>query len=131
MSVERDAILTAQYVALTTYRRDGTPVVTPVWAAAEGDSLFIFSNPNAGKVKRVRNSSRATVAPCTATGTITGAALPAEAFLLSDDQMPKVWKLLVKKYGIAARLFVVYDAFRARFGKVRAAGIVVHLTSMQ
>lgn len=36
MSVERDAILTAQYVALTTYRRDGTPVVTPVWAAAEG-----------------------------------------------------------------------------------------------
>jgi PPOX class probable F420-dependent enzyme len=127
MRTERDAILKAQYVAFTTYRRDETPVVTPVWAAAEGDSLFIFSNPNAGKVKRVRNSSRATVAPCTATGTITGAALPAEAFLLSDDQMPKVWKLLVKKYGIAARLFVAYDALRSLVGKTRAAGIEVRL----
>lgn len=127
MRTERDAILKAQYVALTTYRRDGTPVTTPVWAAAEGGSLFIFSNPNAGKVKRVRNSSRATVAPCTATGTITGAALPAEAFLLSDDQMPKVWKLLVKKYGIAARLFVAYDALRSLVGKTRAAGIEVRL----
>ena len=127
MRTERDAILKAQYVAFTTYRRDGTPVVTPVWAAAEGGSLFIFSNPNAGKVKRVRTSSRATVAPCTATGTITGAALPAEAFLLSDDQMPKVWKLLVKKYGIAARLFVAYDALRSLVGKTRAAGIEVRL----
>lgn len=127
MRTERDAILKAQYVALTTYRRDGTPVTTPVWAAAEGGSLFIFSNPNAGKVKRVRNSSHATVAPCTATGTITGAALPAEAFLLSDDQMPKVWKLLVKKYGIAARLFVAYDALRSLVGKTRAAGIEVRL----
>lgn len=127
MRTERDAILKAQYVAFTTYRRDGTPVVTPVWAAAEGGSLFIFSNPNAGKVKRVRNSSHATVAPCTATGTITGAALPAEAFLLSDDQMPKVWKLLVKKYGIAARLFVAYDALRSLVGKTRAAGIEVRL----
>ena len=127
MSAERDAILKAQYVALTTYRRDGTPVVTPVWAAAEGDSLFIFSNPNAGTVKRVRNSSRATVAPCTATGTITGAALPAEAFLLSKDQMPKVWSLLVKKYGIAARLFVVYDSVRSLVGKARAAGIELRL----
>ena len=127
MRTERDAILKAQYVAFTTYRRDGTPVVTPVWAAAEGDSLFIFSNPNAGKVKRVRNSSHATVAPCTATGTITGAALHAEAYLLSDDQMPKVWKLLVKKYGIAARLFVAYDALRSLVGKTRAAGIEVRL----
>ncbi len=127
MSAERDTILNAQYVALTTYRRDGTPVVTPVWAAAEGDSLFIFSNPNAGKVKRMRNSSRATVAPCTATGMITGAALPGEALLLSDDQMPKVWKLLVKKYGIAARLFVAYDTLRSLVGKTRAAGIEVRL----
>ena len=63
MSAERDAILSAQYVALTTYRRDGTPVTTPVWAAAEGTSLYLFSNAKAGKVKRLRNSSRAAVAP--------------------------------------------------------------------
>jgi hypothetical protein len=125
---DRSAVLTAQYVALTTYRRDGTPVTTPVWAAAEGESLYLFSNANAGKVKRLRNSSRAAIAPCTATGTITGAQLSAEAFNLASDQMPKVWRLLTKKYGMAARLFMVYDRARALLRMKPSAGIVVHLS---
>ena len=125
---DRTAVLTAQYVALTTYRRDGTPVTTPVWAAAEGESLFLFSNAAAGKVKRLRNSSRAAIAPCTATGKVTGAQLPAEAFNLTNDQMPKVWRLLTKKYGMAARLFVAYDRMRALLRMKPSAGIVVHLS---
>ena len=129
MSAERDAILSSQYVALTTYRRDGTAVTTPVWAAAEGTSLYLFSNAKAGKVKRLRNSSRATVATCTVTGTITGAALPAEAFNLTNDQMPKVWRLMVKKYGIAARLFVAFDRARTLLRMQPSAGIVVQLTN--
>jgi PPOX class probable F420-dependent enzyme len=129
VSAERDAILSAQYVALTTYRRDGTPVTTPVWAAAEGESLYLFSNAKAGKVKRLRNSSRAAIAPCTAIGKVTGAQLPAEAFNLASDQMPKVWKLLTKKYGMAARLFVAYDRMRALLRMKPSAGIVVHLSA--
>ena len=128
MSAERDAILTAQYVALTTYRRDGTPVTTPVWAAAEGTSLYLFTNAAAGKVKRLHNSSRAAIAPCTATGTITGAQLPAEAFNLASDQMPQVWRLLTKKYGMAARLFVAYDRVRGLLRMQASAGIEVRLT---
>jgi PPOX class probable F420-dependent enzyme len=125
---DRTAVLTAQYVALTTYRRDGTAVTTPVWAAAEGTSLYLFSNAAAGKVKRLRNSSRAAIAPCTATGKITGAQISAEAFNLNSDQMPKVWKLLTQKYGIAARLFVLYDRMRALLRMKPSAGIVVHLS---
>ncbi len=52
----RSAILHAQYVALTTYRLDGRAVVTPVWAAEREGRLLIFSNPAAGKMKRIRNS---------------------------------------------------------------------------
>ena len=129
MSAERDAVLTAQYVALTTYRRDGTPVTTPVWAAAEGESLYLFSNAKAGKVKRLRNSSRAAIAPCTATGKVTGTQLPAEAFNLTSDQMPKVWQLLIKKYGIAARLFATYDRVRGLLRMQPSAGIEVRLTA--
>jgi PPOX class probable F420-dependent enzyme len=125
---DRTAVLTAQYVALTTYRRDGTPVTTPVWAAAEGESLYLFSNAAAGKVKRLRNSSRAAIAPCTATGKVTGAQLPAEAFNLASDQMPKVWRLLMKKYGVAARLFVAYDRVRGLLRMQPSAGIEVRLT---
>ena len=125
---DRTAVLTAQYVALTTYRRDGTPVTTPVWAAAEGESLYLFTNASAGKVKRLRNSSRAAVAPCTASGKVTGAQLPAEAFNLASDQMPKVWRLLIKKYGIAARLFATYDRVRGLLRMQPSAGIEVRLT---
>ena len=128
MSAERNTALTAQYVALTTYRRDGTAVTTPVWAAAEGTSLYLFTNAAAGKVKRLRNSSRAAIAPCTVSGTITGAQLPAEAFNLASDQMPKVWRLLVKKYGMAARLFVAYDRVRGLLRMQPSAGIEVRLT---
>ena len=129
MSAERDAVLTAQYVALTTYRRDGTPVTTPVWAAAEGERLYLFSNANAGKVKRLRNGSRAAVAPCTATGTITGTSIAAEAVILPSDQMPRVWGLLIKKHGIAARLFAAYDRVRALLRMRPSAGIEVRLTT--
>jgi PPOX class probable F420-dependent enzyme len=127
MSAERDAILSAQYVALTTYRKDGTPVVTPVWAAAEGSSLYIFSNPHAGKVKRIRNSPWVTVAPCSIRGTTTGIALPGEAYLLPHEEMRHVWSLLVKKYGLIAQLFAIYDRLRAVLGMIASSGIEVRL----
>jgi hypothetical protein len=61
--------------------------------------------------------------------TITGAALPAEAFNLASDQMPKVWRLLTNKYGMAARLFVLYDGMRALLRMKPSAGVVVHLSA--
>jgi PPOX class probable F420-dependent enzyme len=100
-----------------------------VWAASEGTSLYLFSNAAAGKVKRLRNSSRAAIAPCTAIGKVTGSQLPAEAFNLASDQMPKVWKLLTKKYGMAVRLFIAYDRARALLRMQPSAGIVVHLSA--
>ncbi len=86
----RIAILQAQYVALTTYRLDGRAVVTPVWAAEREGRLLIFSNPAAGKMKRLRNSPRASVAPCTWNGTLTGAPLPATARII-DNATAVAW----------------------------------------
>ena len=127
----RAAVLRAQYVALTTYRRDGRAVTTPVWAAAEGGSLYLFSNAAAGKVKRLRNSPRAAIAPCTATGRITGAELAAQGRVLPASEMPRVWRLLVAKYGLPARLFVAYDRARVLFGRPPSVGIEVRLGSAQ
>jgi PPOX class probable F420-dependent enzyme len=128
MADARTAILTAEFVALTTYRLDGRAVTTPVWAAAEDGRLYIFSNAKAGKVKRLRNSGRATLAPCTFAGKITGSEHPAEAVLLPADQMPRVWQRLIKKYGLPARAFAFYDWLRNRIGMEPSAGIEVRLT---
>ena len=125
----RAAILTAQYVALTTYRLDGRAVVTPVWAAARDGRLLIFSNPTAGKMKRLNNSSRASVAPCTWNGTLTGAQLPATARILATDELGGMWSALVKKYGLQAVAFRLYDRVRGLLRMQVSAGIEVSLTS--
>ncbi|WP_306471851.1 PPOX class F420-dependent oxidoreductase [Streptomyces sp. st140] len=61
-SVER--LAASKYVLLTTFRRDGRAVPTPVWVMRDGDCLAVWSAVEAGKVKRIRNSGRVTVAPC-------------------------------------------------------------------
>src|SRR5215213_11763143 len=72
-------------VLLTTLRRDGTPVETPVSIAVDGDRAFIRSWDTAGKVKRIRNNPAVTIAPCTALGRPTGAAIPARARILTGE----------------------------------------------
>lgn len=124
----RGAILSAQYVALTTYRLDGRAVTTPVWAAERDGHLLIFSNPAAGKIKRLRNSSRASVAPCTWNGTITGAQLPATARILAPEERSVMWSQLIKKYGVLAVPFRLYDLLRGLLRMQVSAGIEVSLT---
>ena len=123
----RDEILNAQYVALTTYRLDGRAVVTPVWAAARDGRLLIFSNPAAGKMKRLRNSTRASIAPCTWSGTLTGAPLPATARILAPEELGGMWSALVKKYGLPALAFRLYDRVRGLLRMQVSAGIEVSL----
>lgn len=115
----RSAILHAQYVALTTYRLDGRAVVTPVWAAEREGRLLIFSNPAAGKMKRLRNSPRASVAPCTWNGTLTGTPLPATARILVTGELGGMWGALVK-YGLL-RLRSVSTIASADFYACRSA----------
>ena len=124
----RTAILTAQYVALTTYRLDGRAVATPVWAAARDGRLLILSNPAAGKMKRLRNSTSASVAPCTWNGTLTGAQLPATARILASEELNGMWSALVKKYGLQAVVFRLYDRVRGLLRMRVSAGIEVSLT---
>ena len=58
----------SRYIALTTYRRDGRGVTTPVWAAPLDGRLYVVTAENAGKTRRVRATGRVRVAPCNANG---------------------------------------------------------------
>ena len=85
-------------VLLTTFRRDGTPVGTPVSIAVAGDRAFVRSWDSAGKVKRIRNNPEVTIAPSTARGTPTGPALPAQARILTGSESSHAGRLLARKY---------------------------------
>ena len=62
----------SRYVNLGTWRKNGVMVPTPVWYAPVGAALYAFSTGEAGKVKRLRNASRAQVAICDWRGTLLG-----------------------------------------------------------
>ena len=90
---------TANYVSLATFRRDGRKVATPVWFAESEGDFYIFSAGEAGKVKRLRNSSRAELAECDVRGKLLGDWHAAEAELIEGEDVQQALKLLRAKYG--------------------------------
>ena len=100
-------------VRLTTFRRDGTPVSTPVNVARSGDRLFFRTYEQAGKFKRLRNNSRGLVAPSNPRGFATGDAMAARAVLLTGDDDELAGRLIDAKHKIFQG-FLVRTAHRLR-----------------
>jgi hypothetical protein len=80
------AVKNTKTILLTTYKRDGTAVGTPVSIAFDGDRAFFRSYHKAWKTKRLRNNPEVQVAPCTLRGRPTGPAVRARAILLDGVQ---------------------------------------------
>jgi uncharacterized protein len=97
-----------KYVSLTTFRRNGAPVTTPVWIAPLGESRYAFTtDPSSGKVKRVRNNPSVELRPCTMRGKVAPDApmLTGTALVVTDpaDYRPVV-DALKRKYGLQVTL---------------------------
>ncbi|MFE3325802.1 PPOX class F420-dependent oxidoreductase [Streptomyces sp. NPDC059176] len=90
----------AKYISLTTFRKDGTGVATPVWFAVDGDELFVWTRSDSWKVKRLRRDPKVTVTPCDVRGRVADGAESADgdARLLQGPELAKVRKLLARKY---------------------------------
>jgi len=95
----------ARYVNLTTFRRDGRAVSTPVWFAIEGNHLVIWTAAQSGKAKRLRHTDEVTVAPCDVRGRVKGPSIKARARLLPASDGPRIESLLNQRYGLTKRLY--------------------------
>ncbi|MDA5284730.1 PPOX class F420-dependent oxidoreductase [Streptomyces sp. Isolate_45] len=122
-SVER--LAASRYVLLTTFRRDGRAVPTPVWVMRDGDCLAVWSAADAGKVKRIRNSGRVTVAPCDWRGAPKGEPVPGVAELPADQDTVHYLDLMKRKYGLVARVGLLGS--RLKGPGHRTAGIRIRL----
>ncbi|WP_393062456.1 PPOX class F420-dependent oxidoreductase [Streptomyces sp. LN549] len=116
----------SEYVSLTTYRKDGTPVATPVWAAVDGDELFVWTKSDSWKVKRLRNDSRVRVTVCDVRGRIAEGAPSAEGSgrLLDERGTAGVRRVIARKYTWKYWL-LDYPAMIARLGKRPHTGIAI------
>ena len=102
-------------VLLTTYRRDGTPVRTPVNIAVYGERAFIRTYHRAGKAKRLRNNPDVEVAPSTMRGKPTGPAIRARARLLTGDEAKTAAKAIASKHRILQGILVPLSHRVARY----------------
>jgi PPOX class probable F420-dependent enzyme len=99
------SLLKESYASLTTFRKNGDAVPTPMWFAESDGIIYIYTGATSGKVKRIRNSGRVTLAPCTANGNVTGTVIEGKARIISDQQeIARAEAALAKKYGIQRRL---------------------------
>lgn len=93
-------------ILLTTYKRDGAPIATPVSIAFDGDRAFFRSYNKAWNTKRLRNNPGVEVAPATFRGKPTGPGVRAQATLLSDDQAQIAAKALARRHPLLQRVLV-------------------------
>jgi PPOX class probable F420-dependent enzyme len=93
-------------IVLTTYRRDGTPVDTPVSIAIDGQRAFVRTWDTTGKMKRIRNNTDVAIAPSTFFGRVTGPAIGARARVLNDSEAVVAWRALARKYPLLHGIFV-------------------------
>jgi uncharacterized protein len=109
-------LATERYISLTTFKRDGTAVSTPVWVVSDdGRRLLVWTGPSTWKVKRIRRDPRVRVAACDMRGKVRGEPFDGTARLLGPSAGPLVQRLLREKYAFTKRAL---DAFNGLLRKL-------------
>jgi len=107
----------SEFIALTTFRRTGEGVATPVWVVSDDDTLLVSTPAGTGKLKRLAHTPRVTVVPCSRRGRVPDDAVPvaARATVVTDqEEVERVDRMLADKYGFQFRLFMFVEKHLVR-----------------
>ena len=108
----------SNYILLSTRKKNGTRVATPVWFAEDRGYYYIFSAGNAGKIKRLKNFKDVTVAPCTVLGKPLGEALNGQAEILNSEKaIATAHSALIKQYGWTMRMLDIGSFLTGKINK--------------
>lgn len=116
-----EALAAAEYLLVTSFRKDGSPVATPLWVVPDGDALAVWTPAESYKVKRIRRNPAVEVAPCTYSGTPTGEAYAGTATLLDAAGTQRVRDAIRAKYGLVG--WLTLTGSRLRRGTAGTIGI--------
>ena len=104
-----------KYLNLETYKKDQTPIQTPVWFIIENDQIYITTKETTGKVKRLRNNQNGRIAICSMKGDIKGDWINVGLQRINEDSdVEKIVKLRKKKYGFSARLISMFTSQKGK-----------------
>jgi PPOX class probable F420-dependent enzyme len=95
------ALAGQKYISLTTFRKTGTAVATPVWFGEDAGMLYVMTRSDMGKTKRIRNNPQVKVAPSTIRGKVTGPDFSATARILPPEEHQHARQTINRKYWMA------------------------------
>ena len=108
-AADLEALYRGRYLSVTSFKRDGTGVTTPVWFVSDGRRLFALTDLHTAKIRRMRRNPRVLVAPCRVNGKLRGEPLPARAEVLtSTAELERVQHLLLARYKVSYRLVMLF-----------------------
>ena len=99
-----------KYINLETYKKDGTPIRTPVWFVIDKNLIYVITRDSTGKVKSLRNNQNVRIVPCSFKGEPKNEWVKGTAEKNTGDEEDKVIKLRKKKYGMFARLIGIFTS---------------------
>ena len=121
-----------KYLSLTSFRRDGSGVATPVWFVGDNGHLAVETDANSYKVQRIRRDPHVRIAVCDARGRLRGEAVDAEARILPDRERERVERLLAQKYRIdrftVLPLFRLVMRLRGRSSRMHESPVAIAIT---
>ena len=110
MENKLEQFLDQKYINLETYKKDGTPIRTPVWFVIDKNLIYVITRESTGKVKRLRNNQNVCIVPCSFKGEPKNEWVKGAAEKITGDEADKVIKLRKKKYGMFTRLIGIFTS---------------------
>jgi PPOX class probable F420-dependent enzyme len=95
-----------KYLSLTSFKRDGTGVATPLWFVIDSGRLLVNTDAQSFKARRIRRNASVMIAPCTASGRVRGDLIAARAEQLPDSELEHVNELMARKYRVDRALIL-------------------------
>ena len=108
------SISARNFIQLTTYRKNGEGVPTPVGFAPHEGKLYISTPGTAFKLKRLRNNGRVSLAPCTFKGEVLGESVEGQARILAPEERAMAEQAFIRRYGVIYRLTLAVQKMRKK-----------------
>jgi PPOX class probable F420-dependent enzyme len=110
-AADLEALFPGRFLSVTSFKRNGTGVATPLWAVCDGGRLYALTDLRSAKVRRMRRNPRVLIAPCRADGRLRREPVPARVQVLTDTRdLERVQQRLLARYQVSYR--VVMLAYR-------------------
>ncbi len=110
MENKLEQFIDQKYINLETYKKDGTPIRTPVWFVIDNDLIYVITRDSTGKVKRLKNSQDVRIVSCSFKGEPKNEWVKGKTEMVTGEEADKAIKLRNKKYGMFARLSSIFTS---------------------